>query len=259
MTAKGKNRIKRIFVDFDGVVSKNSVVVILKFIHAFIARFISLPFETIENYFKATTCFPAGKSIELFFSSFGLSDVIPDFIREYNGLVCFEGEEITVEPDFSQFVDYCRTENIDLNILTAAGPDDIRLGLLAGTWCDRFGIMTLNGESKADARILARCLERNKADSRSSLLVDDSPNALLAASRLGMYAVMMINDVFTLRDYGNIKPYIHSAVGSFTDIMKMLEKSKTIRLSADKPLPDRKIESRVACRNFSCDSDRKPV
>jgi hypothetical protein len=218
---KGK-KIKGILIDFDGVISKNSVTLILDFIHDYINQFIYIPHDVLKNYFKSVICFPTGPAIDLLFSSLGILDKIHDFVKKYHLLTEYKGKSMEIDAGFAGFIDFCKTYNIEYRLLSLAGKSDLRIGKIKSYICDS-NIIQLSNRSKADPNTFKDLGEMNHINLREWLYLDDSPMALNSASIAGLNTVVMINKLFTAKDRRLYKESIHHQITGFSDLKRIIK------------------------------------
>lgn len=212
-----------VFIDFDGVISQNSVLVLFKFIHQFINRYTPVPFEVIQDFLKSTICFHGKQSTELLFSSLGIEDKLPEFFPELGKTEKFEDIQIVIEKEFYSFIDFCNSNSIRYQIFSSASRNVKRFSELIDR-IDSTNIYNLNQRPKARAATFLEVAKELEIDLKNSLYVDDAPLALLTGKLHGIKTVMMLNDVFTINDYKRFSSYIDYKINSFTELEAILSR-----------------------------------
>lgn len=224
MTKKLKKEVKiykpeLILIDFDGVISKNSVLLNIKSAYEFINKYLPLPYETILSFIKNTICFSVEQTIDFLFKSLGIEDKISEFHREQ--LKFYNNPLIKIEEDFYGLLDYCEKNSIQYLVYSSANNGVKKIP----EFIKRIGkdkIYNLNGRSKANFRTYLELAEELKIDLNKCLYIDDTPLALRTGKLHGMTTVMMINDVFTIEDYRVYSLYIDHKINSFVELLNVL-------------------------------------
>lgn len=219
----GHMNIKGILIDFDGVISRNSVLVAQHFSYEFINSLEPIPFETFQSYFKLATCFSQEQAIKLFFTSLGLDNELPRFLEEFKSLHSYNNMTIEIDNNFSSFIDYCDKNDLKYSIFSLAEPERMqKLGL-----CDVDAIYPLRDMSKANKSVFLRVISDLDIVPGQWIYIDDNPLALRAGKRSGFHTVMMLNDVFTINDYHIYSNYIDHAVENFPELERYITAFQT--------------------------------
>ncbi len=92
--------IKGFIIDFDGTISKNSAMIMLKFIYGFITSYKPVPYHFILSYYKNATAFRSIDAVRLLFSSLGLEDKVALCLEKLGGLEEYNEQKVKIEPDF---------------------------------------------------------------------------------------------------------------------------------------------------------------
>lgn len=212
-----------IFIDFDGVISRNSVLYNFHTAHQFINQYTPVPFEALFNFFKSTTSFSMQQTLYFLLSSLGISyiskiqqeQLIMDLYKNNN--------ELKIEPDFFGFLDFCDNNLIRYLIYSSADKSIKGIPELI----NRIGnnnIYNLNGRSKAASNTYLEAAKELGIDLKKCMYIDDTPLALQIGKLQGMTTVMMLNDVFTLEDYRMFKSYIDYKINTFSQLEELIQK-----------------------------------
>ncbi len=206
-----------VLIDFDGVISKNSVLLLFNCLHDFINRCTPFPRKALLEFFKSTVSFPVQSSMELILTSLGIEDKIMELYREVSQMEDYGGTGIKIEEDFYSFTDFCKRNSISCRIFSSAGKNVKRFsGLLERV--DNSFICNLKGRSKARYATFSETSQELDIDLKKCLYIDDSPTALRTGKLHGITTVMMLNDIFTLEDYGIFSEFIDYRVNSFKEV-----------------------------------------
>jgi 2-hydroxy-3-keto-5-methylthiopentenyl-1-phosphate phosphatase len=209
-----------VFIDFDGVISKNSVLSNIKSAHTFINQYISIPYEALFTFFKSTTSFSMQHTFGFLLTSLGID--MSESNQEQLMLSLYENIKTIIEADFYDFLDFCDRNSIRYLIYSSADKGIKRIPELI----DRIGIngiYNLNGRSKANRNTYLEAAKELKIDLKNSMYIDDTPLALQTGKLHGMTTVMMLNSVFTLEDYQIFSSYIDYKINSFTELLEIFK------------------------------------
>jgi beta-phosphoglucomutase-like phosphatase (HAD superfamily) len=212
-----------IFIDFDGVISKNSVLLNMKNAHQFINQYTAIPFKALFDFLKSTTCFSFQHTISFLLSSLGIEEEISGTDLEKAIADIYSNVEIKIEADFFKFLDFCDRIPIPYMIYSSAAKGIKELSVLS----DRVGknnIYDLSGRSKASYATYSATAEDLKLNLNKCMYIDDTPLALRTGKLHGMTTVMMLNDVFTLVDYQVFSSYVDYAINSFAELEAIIRK-----------------------------------
>lgn len=206
-------RFSGIFLDFDGVISRNSFELMIGWAHSYMCQFSYIEERTIREIAKITIAFPPEAVLELLLRSFG----IPGNVKEVQQLMLKAvSDSILIEQTFYEIIDFCQKEGIQVKILSLNYLNQIQ-GL------DTSMIYSTLGMSKADPACynqIASTLQINLSD---WLIVDDSPYALRAAKIAGLKTAVMISPLFNMDDYLEYQSMIDVKLWSLHDLIKILD------------------------------------
>ncbi|WP_024834400.1 HAD hydrolase-like protein [Ruminiclostridium josui] len=211
-----------VLIDFDGVISKNSVLLLFNCLHGFINRYTPFPREALLEFFKSTVSFPVKSSMELILTSLGIEDKIMELYREVSQMQDYGGTGIKIEENFYSFIDFCKKNSISYRIFSSASKNVKRFSELLER-VDNSCICNLKGRSKARYATFSETSQELNIDLKKCLYIDDSPSALMTGKLHGITTVMMLNDIFTLKDYGIFNEFIDYKVNSFKEVEAIIE------------------------------------
>ena len=218
---KNMMNTEMVLIDFDGVISKNAVSLILKKSYEFINRLNPIPYTAYESLFKDVISFPLNETLQLICKSFGLTDHLSELATILKKIEHHNGEALKIEDDFFTFIDFCNDNKIDYLIASSADKSCVRFAKLI----DRIGdqnIYDLNGKSKASILTFRDILQEKGIHGEKTIYIEDSPLALKTAKLSNIKTIMMLNEVFTNDDYESFKEYIDQKVTTFTDIIDLM-------------------------------------
>ncbi|NLW46563.1 MAG: HAD family phosphatase [Firmicutes bacterium] len=225
MTKRQKNIIKKpelVLIDFDGVISKNSVQLNIESAYKFINQYTPIPYEAILGYVKSTISFSMEHTISFLLSSLGIEDKFLGFKQEQAFTKLYDNNLISIENDFYQFLDFCNQNSIRYLVYSSADKEVKRLS----TVIDRIGddsIFNLKGRSKANYNTYLETAEELGINLKKCVYIDDTPLALRTGKLHGMTTVMMINDDFTIKDYKIFSSYIDYKINSFIELLEIFK------------------------------------
>lgn len=212
---KTLQNIKGILVDFDGVISCNSLEITMSFAHDYINEYVPYKFETLESFYRSVNSFDLGKGMELLFNSLGLQDKLNDFFSKLRNLRFYKNLEVEIYDDFLPFLDFCKKENISVKMYSMAEESRIR-NLLNS----KIEIVKLI--SKTDFRFLKQLHDELKNEKTDWAVIDDDPLALFFASQAGFCTIWRENFLFRPEDQHLYKSFIHFEIKSFTELKSLL-------------------------------------
>jgi FMN phosphatase YigB (HAD superfamily) len=209
--------IRGFFIDFDGVISKKAVHVLIEFASEYINSFTPIPPAILKEYIKIVTAFPLAEAVGLLMKAIGLSDKTNEFLLKCRDLTNFNNENIGIDSDFIRFIDFCEENELKYFILSMADSSSTRLKMLQAA-IGNDHILSVNNRSKSDPEMFTSLTKEMLLDPAEWYVVDDSPLALRSASLAGVNTIMMLNDVFTEDDYLIFKDFINYKVNSFDEL-----------------------------------------
>lgn len=210
-----------VILDFDGVISKNAMEIILEFTHGFIDSYVKIPRVFVENYVKNLSAFNAKAGVELVLSSLGLAGKIGKYFSELGSLVEYKGKKMSIEEDFRDFMKFCEDKGIICRFFSMAERSWARLGLLGEFFNDRYFFSNII-HPKSNPVSFLQLKDEIGIPLENLLLVDDSPLALWSAKTAGLKTAFMSNKVFTGGDYKPYREVIDYRINSFNELKKIL-------------------------------------
>lgn len=217
ITQKRATKQETILIDFDGVISKNSILYNFKIAHQFINQYMPVPFEYVFHFLKNTTAFSIKNTLNFLFLSLGISDISELQQEQLLKKIYKNYTTVEIEEYFYHFLDFCDKKSIHYFIFSSAN----KVLKEIPEFCNRVGIKNiynLEGRSKADSNTYLSLAKDLNINLKKAILIDDTPLALQVGKLHGLTTIMMINDVFTLEDYQTFKSYIDYKINSFSDL-----------------------------------------
>lgn len=211
--------IEGIFIDFDGVISKNSLDITLKFVTNYINKISPLPLGYVKNYYKTVNSFSLFDALYLLFNSLGLTNQLNDMLEKIKNLKEYNNEIISITEDFYHLIDYCNKNDIRYIILTLAPFNKIQLFL------DKIpikNICCLEKKTKANVNTYEHLKKDLNINLNNWILIDDDPLALTTANICGLKTILMKSTLFDesyIYDFGQ---FINAKVDSFDNIINYL-------------------------------------
>jgi histidinol phosphatase-like enzyme len=221
--AKGsinKSLIEGIFIDFDGVISKNSLDVTLEYVTDYINEFTPIPVSFIKNYYRTVNSFPLFDALYLLFGSLGLTNKVNGLLENIKEIKEYKNESITVEEGFYHLVDFCKKNSIQYKILTMASLKKIQL-FLANTPIEN--ICCLNKRAKADCDTYSYIRKDYNINLNNWLLIDDDPLTLRTAALCGIKTILMKNSFFDELYNSDFGKYFYEVVECFDDVINIIK------------------------------------
>lgn len=209
-------RVEGIFIDFDGVISRNAVDRIISFVHSYMNLHIPIAPEFLRAYIKNISCFPVDASARLLFTAFGIEDRLEDFFSAFRKFE-EQPENLQIENDFHRFLEFCRENNIEYKILSLANRGRIKMACSI----NEEDIYPLNNRSKANQDTFSEIGSEMGIDLKKWAYIEDNPVALQAAKLSGLNTIMMLNNIYTESDYSIFKDYIDFKVDSFDPVAQL--------------------------------------
>jgi len=208
-----------ILIDFDGVISKSSILFNIKYFHRFINQYTPFPLKALICFLKSTLCFSMQHTISFFLSSIGLEDKI---LECYQTIESYDNIPVKIEDDFYQFLDFCDRNLIHYLIYSSRDQSVKKFTEIT----NRIGnnrTYDLNGRSKANYNTFSETAKELAIDLNKCMYIDDMPLALRTGKLHGITTVMMLNDIFTLEDYQIFSNFIDYKINSFTELLSLFQ------------------------------------
>jgi beta-phosphoglucomutase-like phosphatase (HAD superfamily) len=212
-----------IFIDFDGVISKNSLVDNIQNVHWFINQYTPLPLEALISFFKTTMSFPMQDTFHFLFSSLGIADKLLEFRQEKMMMKFYDNTRMKIEADFFRFIAFCEDNSFPYTVYSSRDQSVKKLSDIINRFSDNH-IYDLKGRSKANYDTFLEVANELGANLKQCVYIDDTPLALRTGKLHGMTTIMMLNDIFTLADYQIFSSYIDHKINNFTELLQLFHK-----------------------------------
>lgn len=217
-----KKEVRAVIVDLDGVILKNSIVISLNFLYDYLAKknqFVA--YDTLQNFYKSINSFPLSLSLTLLFDSIGLSHLKTEFAIKLMKLKKFAGERILVDEGFFRLRQFCENNRIVLKIFSLSSVEKIKRFVPDVRECE---LLILPGASKAKASTFHLISSDLRIVPGDIVIVDDDPFVLRSADVAGLNTVMMMNSVFTEKDYRLYSSMVHFRVKSLDGLVNLIKR-----------------------------------
>jgi HAD superfamily hydrolase (TIGR01509 family) len=209
-------RPRMLLLDFDGVVSPNSIGLQRDWVVRRLASTGGIGEGVIDDLVRSVaTVVPARVSLELVSLIYGV-------VWSPEDLATLEREvasAITLDSAFERLVAACRAEGIPLKIVSVASS---RL-LLRLPGIEEAMLCPPPGDSKADPATFRRLAAMLAVPAAQTLLVDDTPMVLRAAKLAGFQTALMSGPLYDEQDYAEHRSYIDGRCTSLEDILQLVQ------------------------------------
>jgi FMN phosphatase YigB (HAD superfamily) len=210
--------IKQVLVDFDGVISKNSLDITLLYAYDFINKYTPYHINSLKNYYLSINSFELKDGLALLFNSLGIGNELGNFYLGLKRLKEHNGQVISIEPDYQDFISFCKDNQIGCKIFSLS--DDEKIENLLGYKPDHIK-WTKGLASKANPKTFSQICELLKYEAPQTLVVDDDPFVLRSAKIAGLSTILMQNLFF--KGYTeNYRKYFDDEVRSFSELKLLL-------------------------------------
>lgn len=209
---------KCLLLDFDGVISRNSTADIMNATYAFISEYKDINRILYDELFKALVPFPLFESINFFMSSIGLEDKKELLLSKIK----------TITHDTSEFESLITKWN--------------ELGIIIKIYSSSRHYSNVNSpfKSKLQNNLFIQTDLNSKINSNSFrniasdlgispeniIYVDDCPMAVCIAKSIGIHAVMLINNVYTINDFNKTLNYNCQSITTLSQLTPLLFANK---------------------------------
>jgi hypothetical protein len=220
---KANRKLETVLIDFDGVISRNSVLNNFKTAHQFINQYIPIPFEALFCFLKSTTAFSMQHTLTFLLSSLGITGITELQQQALINDLYINNSTIKIEEEFYHFLDFCDINSIRYIIFSSAGKSINEISELV----NRIGsnsVYDLNGRSKVNSKTYHEAAKELGFSLKKCMYIDDTPLALQIGKLQGIITVMMLNDVFTNDDYKIFESFIDYKINSFSSLEGIIQK-----------------------------------
>lgn len=211
------NPPKLLLLDFDGVISGNSIALQRDWVMRRLSAEGALGLGVVDDLVRAVaTSIPARASLELVSLIYGVEWSAEDLTAMAREVA----SSITIDGDFEALRAACRTASIPLKIVSLAdGLHRILPQLDAASFCPP------PGRSKADPATFRKLAASLEVAATETLLVDDTPMALRAAKLAGFQTALMSGSLYDEQDYEEHRQYIDLRCNSLSDIVRLVREN----------------------------------
>ena len=209
---------KCLLLDFDGVISRNSTADIMNATYAFISEYKDINRILFDELFKALVPFPLFESINFFMSSIGLEDKKEFLLSKIK----------TITHDTSEF-EYLITEWIELGFTIKVYSSSRHYGNGSSPFksphINNLFIQT-DSHSKINSNSFRNIASDLGISPENIIYIDDCPMAVCIAKSIGIHAVMLINNVYTINDFNKTLNYNCQSITSLSQLTPLLLANK---------------------------------
>jgi hypothetical protein len=209
------DEIKYILVDFDGVISKNSLEITLIYAYDFINRYTPYHMDSLKNYYTAINSFELKDGLLLLFKSLGIEDKLIEFYTGLKKLKEYKGQTITIEADYLDFLSFCQKNEIVCKIFSLADQEKIENFFEFSPDYIKWPEGMASKANPKTYRLICESLHCNPSEIS---VIDDDPFVLRSAKLAGMKTILMRNAFFMNHLYKQYHNYIDIEVNSFSEI-----------------------------------------
>lgn len=209
---------KCLLLDFDGVISRNSTADIMNATYAFISEFKDINRILFDELFKALVPFPLFESVNFFMSSIGLEDKkelllskikkITHDTSEFEALAAEWGKLGFTIKIYSSSRHYSN-EN---SPFTSPLPHDL--------------FIQTDSHSKINPNSFRSIAADLDIPPKNIIYIDDCPMAVCIAKSIGIHAIMLINNVYTMNDFKKTLHYNCKSITSLSQLTPLLLANK---------------------------------
>ena len=206
---------KIILLDFDGVVSPNSIGLQRDWVVRRLAATGQIGEGILDDLVRSvSTSVPARVSLELLSLIYGIKWSDEDLAaleREVTAGTVIDGA-------FNDLLATCRAKGISLKIVSTASSRLLR----AMPRLDERMLCPPPGDSKADPKTFRRLAATLDTAANETLLVDDTPMVLRAAKLAGFQTALMNGPLYDEQDYADHRIYVDMRCDSLSDILRLV-------------------------------------
>lgn len=214
-------RIKYILIDFDGVISKNSLDITLSYTHDYINQNTPYHFDSLKNYYRSVNSFNLHEGVQYLFKSLGIEETLDEFNLNLVNLKQHKGQKINIEPDFLDFISFCK--KIEIKSLLFSLADNKKIENLLGYKPD-YLIWPKKESSKANPKTYENIYNNIlQCSPKQIMIIDDDPIVLRSAKSSGLKTLLMKNTFFESFDLTDFNESIDNIVDSFNEIKMLMD------------------------------------
>lgn len=205
---------KYLLLDFDGVISRNSTADIMNATYAFISEFKDINRILFDELFKALVPFPLFESINFFMSSIGLEDKKDLLLSKITKISHDTSEFESLTSEWNELGYTIKIYSSSRHYSNENHPFKSQLS-------NDIFIQT-NSHSKINSnsfRDIATALDSSPGN---IIYIDDCPMAVCIAKSIGIHAIMLINNVYTINDFNKTLNYNCQGITSLSQLTPLL-------------------------------------
>jgi hypothetical protein len=209
---------KCLLLDFDGVISRNSTADIMNATYAFISEFKDINRILFDELFKALVPFPLFESINFFMSSMGLEDKKELLLSKIKTITHDTSEFESLATEWSKFGYSIKIYSSSRHYNNGSSPFKLK-------HLNDLFIQT-DSHSKINSNSFRNIANHLNISPENIIYVDDCPMAVCIAKSIGIHAVMLINNVYTINDFNKTLNYNCQSITSLSQLTPLLLANK---------------------------------
>ena len=205
---------KGLLLDFDGVISRNSTADIMNATYAFISEFKDINRILFDELFKALVPFPLFESVNFFMSSIGLEDKKELLLSRIKKITHDTSEFESLMAEWSKLGFSIKIYSSSRHYSNGSSPFKSQLPN------DLF--IQTGSHSKIDSNSFRNIATGLDISPENIIYVDDCPMAVCIAKSIGIHAIMLINNVYTINDFNKTLNYNYQGITSLSQLTPLL-------------------------------------
>ena len=209
---------KCLLLDFDGVISRNSTADIMNTTYAFISEFKDINRLLFDELFKALVPFPLFESVNFFMSSIGLEDKKELLLSKIKTITHDTSEFESLTTEWSKLGYTIKIYSSSRHYGNGSSPFKSQLPN------DLFIKTDLH--SKIDSNSFRNIATGLDISPENIVYVDDCPMAVCIAKSIGIHAIMLINNVYTMNDFKKTLNYNCESITALSQLTPLLLANK---------------------------------
>lgn len=209
---------KCLLLDFDGVISRNSTADIMNATYAFISEFKDINRILFDELFKALVPFPLFESVNFFMSSIGLEDKKELLLSKIKEITHDTSEFESLAAEWSKL-------GFTIKIYSSSRHYGNENSPFTSPLHHDIFIQT-DSHSKINPNSFRNIATDLDISPENIIYVDDCPMAVCIAKSIGIHAVMLINNVYTMNDFNKTLNYNCQSITSLSQLTPLLLANK---------------------------------
>ncbi len=209
---------KCLLLDFDGVISRNSTADIMNATYSFVSEFKDINRILFDELFKALVPFPLFESVNFFMSSIGLEDKKEMLLSRIKKITHDTSEFESLMAEWNKLGFGIKIYSSSRHYSNESSPLKYQLP-------NNLFIQT-DSHSKIDSNSFRKIATSLNISPENIVYVDDCPMAICIAKSIGIHAIMLINNVYTMNDFNKTLSYNCQSITSLTQLTPLLLASK---------------------------------